>query len=390
MAVNVLALDIEGGHGGSSKSLYTAIVGLDKDKVKVEVWCKRGSDLQEKYAELGVTCKIKPKMPKVSALPKLSRNLYSHLRFSKDFYLASDFRADLVRQINSRFDVVHFNHESLAWLGLWLRSKVSAKLVFHNRTMLRPSIFSRWQVRAMDSAADHLIFITENEQENVSELGAVSPASVIFNPVFVYDHLDDCFEEEQVEESGFRVCCLSNFSWGRGLDRMVEVAQILKKDSQDNITFVVIGDIQLSRKLPGQLGEVARNGGDFSDYARVSGVADMFEFVGHISNPKHLLSKCDVLVKPSRESNPWGRDILEAMALGKPTISIGTYSRFIKNRKTGVLLSQYQPRELADVIVWLSKNPVVAREMGRRAKKLVRETCSVSSAAEQLTEIWGT
>ena len=388
MAINVLALDIEGGHGGSSKSLYTAIFGLDKDKVNVEVWCKRGSDLQAKYAELGVTCKIKPNMPKVSALPQLSRNLYSHLRFLIDFYLASEFRADLVRQINSRFDVVHFNHESLAWLGGWLRPKVTAKLVFHNRTMLRPSIFSRLQVRVMDSAADHLIFITENEQENVSKLGAASPSSVIFNPVFVYDHLDDCFEEENVEKNCFKVCCLSNFSWSRGLDRIVEVAQILKKDSQKHITFIVIGDIKLSRKLPGQLGEVARNGGDFMEYASVSGVADMFDFVGHIPNPKSLLSNCDVLVKPSRESNPWGRDILEAMALGKPTISIGTYSRFIKNRKTGVLLSQYQPRELADVIVWLSKNPAIAREMGRRAKKLVRETCSVSMAAEKLTKVW--
>jgi len=388
MTTSVLALDIEGGHGGSSKSLYTVILGLDKTKVNVEVWCKRASDLQEKYAELGVTCRIKSDMPKVSALPRLSRNCYAHLRFLKDFYSASEFRKDLLRQVNDRFDVVHFNHEALAWVGAWLRPKVTAKLVFHNRTMLRPSIFSRLQVRAMDSAADYLVFITENEQENVRKLGATSQSSVIFNPVLISDCVDDGFEEKKIGKKYFTVCCLSNFSWNRGLDRIVEVAQILKNDSHKQIKFTVIGDMKLSKRLPGKLGEVARNGGDFSEYASVSGVADMFEFVGHVSNPKSFLSECDVLVKPSREFNPWGRDILEAMALGKPAISIGTYNGFIRNRETGVLLSQYRPRELTDAIVWLSQNPTITKEMGERAKKLVQEICSIPVAAKRLTDVW--
>jgi glycosyltransferase involved in cell wall biosynthesis len=76
------------------------------------------------------------------------------------------------------------------------------------------------------------------------------------------------------------------------------------------------------------------------------------------------------------------------MALGKPAISIGTYNGFIRNRETGVLLSQYRPRELADAIVWLSQNPTITREMGERAQKLVQEVCSIPVAAKRLTDVW--
>ena len=79
MTLKVLALDIEGGHGGSSKSLYTLILHLDPNEVDVEVWCKRKGSIQERYMDIGVCCHVKPDMPKVSALPRFSRNIYGHM-----------------------------------------------------------------------------------------------------------------------------------------------------------------------------------------------------------------------------------------------------------------------------------------------------------------------
>ena len=39
--LNILCLDIEGGHGGSSKSLFNSIKYLNKDKFKPIVICKK-------------------------------------------------------------------------------------------------------------------------------------------------------------------------------------------------------------------------------------------------------------------------------------------------------------------------------------------------------------
>ena len=387
MTLKVLALDIEGGHGGSSKSLYTSILHLDLNEVNVEVWCKRKGSIQQRYMDIGVCCRVKPDMPKVSALPRLSRNTYAHAVFLWQFVRAYHFRAELLDEINNRFDVVHFNHESLAWLGVWLRSRTNAGFVLHNRTMLRDSFFARAQIRAMNTAADDVIFITENEQENVRRLGIGNLGSVIYNPVESYKKPSKCHQLES-DRTTFKVCCLSNFSWNRGLDRLVEVAEVLKSRKRTNIQFVVLGEAALSGSLPGELGKIARNGGTLVDYAVLKGVSDMFMFLGHVSKPESVLFVCDMVVKLSRELNPWGRDILEGMAMGKPIIGIGTYEGFVKNDETGYLLSHYDAKHIADKIVYLADNPEKSSRMGLNARKLVEEKCNGVKRAHDLVQVW--
>ena len=215
MKLNVLALDIEGGHGGSSRSLYFAIQHLDPDQLNIEIWCKRAGAIKDAYSKLGVTCIIEPTMPKVTAFqPRFFRNLYFHLRFIYDFLKARKFRTRLVKAVNTRFDVVHFNHESLAWLGAWLRPRTDTGLVFHNRTRLSDSVFARTQIHLMDRAADRLVFITENEKDNVRKLGAKTSGEVIFNPVTTVNRISNDYEFLRCD-SRFKVCSLSNYGWKR-------------------------------------------------------------------------------------------------------------------------------------------------------------------------------
>ncbi len=79
--MNVLCLDIEGGYGGSSRSLFESISNMPDD-ISVEVWCRRAGPVQEKYAAIGITCRVMPDMPHISSLPRLSRNLYAYSRFA--------------------------------------------------------------------------------------------------------------------------------------------------------------------------------------------------------------------------------------------------------------------------------------------------------------------
>ena len=47
--INVLCLDIEGGHGGSSRSLFYLLKKIDKKKFKIEVICKKNSWIKKEY-----------------------------------------------------------------------------------------------------------------------------------------------------------------------------------------------------------------------------------------------------------------------------------------------------------------------------------------------------
>jgi len=107
-ALRVLCLDIEGGYGGSSRSLYESIRHLDTANTAAEVWCRRQGPIQHRYQAIGVTARVTPAMPRFSALPRLSRNVYAAARAALEFRRAGAFLKDL-QGAAACFDAVHFN-----------------------------------------------------------------------------------------------------------------------------------------------------------------------------------------------------------------------------------------------------------------------------------------
>ena len=120
----------------------------------------------------------------------------------------------------------------------------------------------------------------------------------------------------------------------------------------------------------------------------VRGVGDMFVFVGHVADPESVLEACDALAKPTREDNPWGRDILEALGAGKPVISIGRYNRFVETDVTGVLLARYDSEAAADALVALDADRQRTRRMGEAGRARVMTLCDGPSRAKDLIDVW--
>ena len=50
----ILCLDIEGGFGGSSRSLFEALNYIDRDSVTPVVWCRKEGPLARGYTELDI------------------------------------------------------------------------------------------------------------------------------------------------------------------------------------------------------------------------------------------------------------------------------------------------------------------------------------------------
>lgn len=384
--LRVLCLDIEGGYGGSSRSLYQSIRYLDRETVQVEVWCKRRGPIQEAYAALGVPCRVMPEMPKISALPRFSRNLYAHTHHWFDFGRAAAFRQELVREAG-RFDVVHMNHEALSRLAAWLRPRTGACITVHNRTMLWDTAFARRQLRCMERAATRLVFISENERDNVRRLGCATPGQVIYNIVEVPAFLPA--PHPQIPLDGrFRVASLANCSWGRGTDRLVEVAVALAARGRRDLLFVVAGKTELTGSMSGEAGRIGRKGGTLADYATARDVADFFLFLGHVADPERVLAACHALLKPTREANPWGRDILESLAYGRPVLSCGTYERFVENGVTGFLSPEYDPHRMAADLLALADDPARCAALGRAAVERIRRLAGGPANAQALAAMW--
>lgn len=389
--LRVLCLDIEGGFGGSSRSLFYLIRHLNPKFNRVEVWCRSDGPIVARYREIGVPVKVVPDMPKVSSLPRLSRTAWAHLKFTADFIHSRAWRNSLVQEINSRFDVVHFNHEALYILSSWLRRRTSAAFVMHSRTQLWNTWVARMQARRLVKDNDVNVFITERERENVQRLAAWSGGVVIHNVVEVSKVKPQPYESI-LDDARFRIGCLANYSWLRGIDRLVDVALTLKEIGHEDILFVIAGSMALKGTLPGRLGKIGARGGSLVDYAGACGVDDMFLFLGHVDSPERVLSACHALIKPSREDNPWGRDILEAMSFGLPVFACGTYQKFVKPRVTGYLYphdDSFEPREVAEDILALRSDPEVRNRMSIAASRTVELECNGTRCAGSLAEAWG-
>ena len=284
-------------------------------------------------------------------------------------------------------DLVHFNHEALFLLAKWFRKQSGIPISMHIRTVLWESLFSRWQERTILEAVDYQIFITENERLALEKLaGQESNGSVIYNIATppVDAGLRNCIPDD----GKFVVACLSNYDWVRGTDRLIDVAEVLAGMDRRDIRFVIAGHTALNRSLPGELGEIGRRGGTLSDYAAARGVTDMFEFRGHVSDPENVLAMAHVLAKPTREDNPWGRDIIEGLAAGRPVITCGQYDRFVEDGVTGVLLANFDPDTFARRIIELADNRDLLSTMSDAAKLRAADKCDGPATAADLLAVW--
>lgn len=383
----ILCIDIEGGYGGSSRSLFKSLKFIDRSKVDVEVWCKRKGPIQLLYEEIGIPTRVTPDMPKITAVRRLSRNIAGFLIFMRDWYRGAHFRKRLQREVPGQFDLIHLNHESLFWLGRWLRKRIDVPVTMHIRTNLPNNEVARFQEKTIHQHMNHLVFITENERTQFEQLsGAPSTGTVIHNIAETTDFSEKIPDLEN--EKRFKVASLSGFDPLRGVDRLTDVARQLKRQGRNNIVFVVAGNMSVPRSMGGELRSYGRRGLSYPDFIEDSGLSDFFIFLGHVSEPEKVLSSSNCLIKLTREDNPWGRDIIESMAMGKPVISIGKYGKFVQTNETGLLYETYDVDSIARGISELADNGPRCDRLGEQAKRRISSLCNGDRQAAKLLEVW--
>lgn len=114
----------------------------------------------------------------------------------------------------------------------------------------------------------------------------------------------------------------------------------------------------------------------------------MFVFIGYTKHPERVLSGCNLLIRPSREKNPWGRDVLEAFSFGIPVIATGSYSKFVENEVTGFLLDEFNVGNVSNAIIKLSNNRSLLSTLGEQGKNRVNKLCNGRERSFELLNFW--
>jgi len=141
----------------------------------------------------------------------------------------------------------------------------------------------------------------------------------------------------------------------KGIQDLVRAFSILKGRVRAKLVIVGGGDVAGVQRLVSDLG-----------------VDDSVEIVGQVPNTEvaGLIRKCTIFCLPSH-GEPFGMVLLQAMASGKPVVATsgGGVDEIIENGKSGILVEQKRPAELAAAIKVLLGDPELRRRLGSSGRR---------------------
>ena len=79
------------------------------------------------------------------------------------------------------------------------------------------------------------------------------------------------------------------------------------------------------------------------------------------------------IIRPDETGQPWGRDIIEAMSIGRPVLATGTEGQFIHEAENGWLVPPGNAPALAKAITALTRSAPLLGRMAKNAFAFAQE-----------------
>lgn len=147
--------------------------------------------------------------------------------------------------------------------------------------------------------------------------------------------------------------------------------------------FVLVGDDGYG--LPGYRTELA-------NMAEQMQLQDQILFLNWCDNMPEVFRSLDVLVHPSREPEPFGLVLAEAMACGRPVLIFdrGGASEVVAAPDCGLAVPPADSEALWQAVKWVYAHQTEAAAMGSRARSRVVSQFSFQNFANQMLELYDT
>lgn len=349
--MKVLHIDIEGGYGGSSRSLAKLVIGIKTSYPDIEsvVLCKASGPIQNEYLAIGVQCEVFKHM--FSRIPLPEYNFRNLLTSIPD--LPSLFK--LHRRIKEiKPDVVHFNYAGLMFNGILLKlTGFGGKIIIHSRVLWPQNMFARLFTFFLGFSSDHIVAIAEPVREAHTANGLNQNCiSVIYNPSSNLISINEARAPEPQNER----CSISYFGTIgnlKGASRLIELADYLR-GKQFHHSINIYGNAPRRSSITKDLNiELLK----IQDRQNLSEEFYEFKYRGFVETPEVAMKLADFIVRPSFSNDPWGRDVIEGMSLGRVVIATGDFSGFIKNGENGFLIGDWDTKTIGNLIIntWSDK-----------------------------------
>jgi glycosyltransferase involved in cell wall biosynthesis len=294
---------------------------------------------------------------------------------------ASRHRAELVHANSIRAGVV---------LGL---ARVPAARIVHVRDCLPAGPISTATMRLIAASATTIV---ANSRYTAASLAAAAPRArleVVHNAVDLARWDPARIDRERARAalgaagaSGLLLGVVAQLSPWKGQDTAIQALGLLRAEGID-AHLLLIGSAKFVARATRFDNEayVAR----LRAMVAEAGLEDHVSWLGEREDVPELVRALDVLLLPSWEE-PFGRALIEAMALGVPVVStnVGGPAEIVTDGREGYLLAPREPRAWARAIAALAESPERAAEMGRAGRLRVQQSFTLESHVAAMIAVY--
>ncbi|MCX6807201.1 MAG: glycosyltransferase [Patescibacteria group bacterium] len=190
------------------------------------------------------------------------------------------------------------------------------------------------------------------------------------------------FEKEfKLAKNSFRIAIIGRITKWKGIEIFIRAALIIIPRFS-RAEFFIVGtaqpqDLSFEKKMKKICEE--------SKYGK------KIHWLGWRNDNLDIISALDILINASINPEPFGRTIIEAMALGVTVIatSHGGPRQIIKNNENGMLIPPRNPAYLAAAIEKLIDDSNLRAKLTQAGRKEVAEKYTLAKVAASLKNLWG-
>ncbi|NOU18350.1 MAG: glycosyltransferase family 4 protein [Bacteroidales bacterium] len=388
-------------YGGGAKSLLLLIKSLQGQNIESYLFVTQISseEMKAEFEEYVEFVKIVNLPEAVSAQTQtIKENVQKRKENNQDLLNIKIFAEELNKL---EIDILHINNSVFAPIYKILRSTTNIKIVTHIREWVDWNGIhqkQRYIIDSIENNSDALICISDTEARvfKAHTNLHVIPNTFDFNELtHIGNNGKKIRKKLGINENTFVVGMMGSFQRNKGVLDFLKALAYLKqnKNNFEDIKFVVLGGSvnvkpniikHILRKI------LLRNTFNYQVYKLLKREKILNEVI-FLSNRKNVLevvNSFDVAVRPSYTGDPWGRDVIEFMAMKKPIVATGTSEFFIKNEKTGFIVPPRDYVGLAEKIYWLYQHNKERNEMGQRAYKNIFELSNTNVFRANLIDVY--
>jgi glycosyltransferase involved in cell wall biosynthesis len=383
----ILFIEEVSGIGGSTVCLYKMMKQLSAHKYN-KVIIKYNDDTSYDIDHINDAVKYRLNQWFGSHIPSVKRKYEGRLTsLYVKFLLIIDYLHRIVATcmiiLREHIDIVHVNNS----LGINYPSIIAARVlrvpvVSHMRSFEEVYHLQRMAYECVNKS----IAITKSVERYYRDR-FVNNSKI----EMIYDGIEeheiqvtnpDCLRHEyDICDSGIvTVGIVAMFMNWKGIDVFIRAMKMVK-DACPNVRGFVVGDC-----LPGDI--------EYKEFlfelTRELNVGKFVYFTGFRKDVCDVFSSLDVVVHASTSPEPFGRVIIEAMALGKPVIAtaLGGPLEIIENGHNGFLIEPGDPAALAETIITLVSDEKKRVRIGRNAIAHVNEHFRQEDAVRKIEAIY--